>query len=166
VVPDESRPRSVTVAFWCQIALGALLFAVTVGNGVGGYLFVESFGDAATGGLGSTSGLLVVSAVLTVTAFGLRRGSRVAYRLSLAGLILPMLGLVAASVLDAGTTRVTSGGWSSDVAAVDRWATWMMLSHAVNDVVYIAGPGLATAAVCALATAEARRFFFVDSRSL
>lgn len=159
--PGEShqkrRPTVVTAAFWCQLAVAALLVVLAVVNVVGALMFRHLFGAAA---LGATPVLLFgLAAWLVGAAFGLRRGSRAAYWLSLTGMTLPLLIMMAVSVF--GTDHhVLAGDSSGDaIERANQLAAWAMLSSIVNGLVALPVLGLVAATVGMLATGASRRFF-------
>ncbi|RAK29758.1 hypothetical protein B0I29_11784 [Actinoplanes lutulentus] len=155
-----------TAAFWCQLGVAGLVIAVAVASISGAFLFGRTF-LVASPQLVTTGGLLLgLAAFLSVAAVGLRRQSRLAYGMSLAGLVLPLLLVVAGSLgLGVSTTYHQSWGYVSYDEAEElgslaaRLDTWVMLSSGVTSMAVTIGVLLAVAAVVLLLTGPSRRFF-------
>ena len=163
---QNGRPARLAVAFWCQLAVAGLLVVLAVVNGVAALLFRQLFADAPalpSGELLSLAALLCLAAWLVAAGLGLRRRSRTAYGLSVAGLALPLL-ITAVTMLGiGGTYRQTFGSPSSGGRAVftltERLAPWTIMSHVVNGIAAIIGPVLIVATIGMLTTGACRRFF-------
>ncbi|WP_229070509.1 hypothetical protein [Actinoplanes sp. DH11] len=160
------RPATVTVAFWCQLAVAGLLGVLTLVNAAEAVLFTQLFGGAVLRVFAFLPAILCVLAVwLAVTAFGLRRAGRTAYRLSLAGMALPVLAVAVASVSGGDTTTVSIGAFSTgDDTALERLTAWSMVMSMVNGPLAVAALALAVATVTMLLTATSRRFFGSPAR--
>ena len=168
--PQNGRPTAVTAAFWTQLAVAGLLAVLAATSVAGVVMPADLLGDTLAvmpGPLFSPIVLLALTALLTATAAGLRRGSRFAFRLSLAALLLPTLATVAALAFGAGTTHESfavfaytplSGG-HDPATLVNRLATWILLSNLVNGAVAAATLALAVVTVVLLLTGASRRFF-------
>lgn len=155
-----------TTAFWAQLVVaGLLVFLVMVG--VAGALLVRQVFDdapalapalAPAGSLPSVGLPLGLAAWLTVAAFGLRRGSRVAYWLSLAGLAFPLLGVVAGGLLEIGTSHAVASSVSFGSGA-STLATGTLLWNLLTGVAGAIALVLVVATIGMLRTRAARRFF-------
>jgi hypothetical protein len=149
------RPATVTAAYWCQVVTAGLLVVVVLA----GVLAAVATPFAAIPGWTPWSVLLTVLAGwLTVTARGVRRGSRTAYRLSLAGLLLPPLAAVAASAFGAGTTEQSFGVFAYGDGAISL-AVWLLLTTVVTSAAAVCALVLAVAAAALLLAGPSRRFF-------
>jgi hypothetical protein len=162
----NGRPTVVTVAFWCQLAV-AMLLVVVVGVATARDLCTTYSFDAvsaqARGSLLFSALVLALAAWLAIFAFGLRRRGRLAYRLSLAGLALPLPGGVAATVFGLGSTNVAyfrfSPGDAASAEGFDQWLnTWEMLSRVVNASA-VAMLVLVVTTIGVLLTGPSRRYF-------
>ncbi|WP_433303067.1 hypothetical protein ACQP2F_10995 [Actinoplanes sp. CA-030573] len=154
-VPDR-RPRPVAVAFWAQATVAALLVVMAATGVIGALRYPDVSGERPGYPLGAGV-LLAGAAGLAAAAAGLRRGNRIAYRLSLAGLTLPVA-VLAAGVLGVGVTYESSFGVVAYGDANDLIA-WIALSATVTAAASAAATVLAVLAVALLASRPARRFF-------
>lgn len=147
-----------TAAFWFQIAIAGLLVVLAlleVATAWYSRWAVPAFSSAVS---------LVLAAWLVGAAGGLRRGSRVAHRLSLAGLVLPLVGVMVAGAFRLGTTTYvtvwTSSGRGDDVASwLDRLTWWSEVSSVANAGVSLIALVLAVSAAGMLLTKTSRRYF-------
>jgi hypothetical protein len=151
----------VTAASWFQLAAAGLIVVQAVVEAISAVQFRRLFGDAFGGWSPLSFGvLLALAAWLAVTAFGLRRGSRAAYWLSLAGLVFPVLSVVLASALGLGTTysafAYVAPGTAGDATALVRWA---VLSDLVTGAVLVVAAALVAGTVAMLTTGASRRYF-------
>lgn len=143
------RPTVVTAASWCQLAAAVLLVteAATV-------VLYDMPGPM----VASPVVLLILTALFAGTAVGLRRGTRSAYWLSLAGTILPVLALGLVTALDVGTTYSVAvySSWDGGSA---RAVSWLTTSYLMSTLVSLPILGLLVVASGLLLTGSARRFF-------
>lgn len=154
-VPDR-RPRAVSVAVWSQVTVAVLLVVIAVTGVIGARRYPDLLGDGAGHPLG-VAVLLTGAAGLAVTAAGLRRGNRIAYRLSLAGLTLPAVALVA-GMLGVGVTYESSFG-AVAYGDADALVAWIALSATVTAASTAAAMVPALLAAAMLASRPARWFF-------
>ena len=142
-----------TAAFWTQLLTAGLL-AVLGAFAMPGASTVPAVPLPV---MPAAELLLALAAWLAVTAFGVRRGSRTAYRLALAGLALPLLA-VPAGMLLLGTTEETFAVWSYGTDARTLLVRMMLISL-VRDAAAVTALVLAVATAAMLTTRAARRFF-------
>jgi hypothetical protein len=169
VFPEKSlqnpRPPAAVVAAWSQLAVAALVVVLVVVNAFGMQLIIGAqFGDSPVSPL-QAGPPLALAAWLAITAVGLLRRSRVAYRLSLAGLALPLLIGTGATLLGVGAryestfTGVMLREDQDAATLAARLNTWAMVSTAVNGAAALAALALAVLTLGLLLTRPTRHFF-------
>ena len=141
-----------TGAFWCQLTIAGLLLGMMTVTMIAFVLAGQLVEEVVPASVGPTAVLLVLAVWLAASAFGLRRGSRNAYWLSLAG----MLCVVAGSVIGTGGT-VAFVGTTSGYA--ERAATWILVAMLVNGLGILVAVGLAVTTLGLLITKPSRAFF-------
>ena len=160
------------MAAWSQLAIAALVVVLVVVNAFGMQLVIGAQLGASLVPPFWTATLLALAAWLAITAIGLLRRSRVAYRLSLAGLALPLLIGAGAALLGVGTTYATtfSGvmlrGDQDATTLATRLNTWAILSTAVNGAATLAALALTVLTLGLLLTRPTRRFFAPPVRNV
>ncbi|SDS44245.1 hypothetical protein [Actinoplanes derwentensis] len=135
--------------FGLQLAVAGLLLVLVLVDVIGGLRFRPLLGDEWAAVQFVTGGSKLGFAVLlAVAAFGLRRGSRIAYGLSLAGLGVALLG-VSLSVFGFGSTYQSFSFFSyanDSGGSAEQFVSWMSLSGTVSGVAGLLALILATAA--------------------
>jgi hypothetical protein len=166
VDPEKSlfRPLTAVVAAWSQLAVAGLLVVLVVVNAFGLQLILGTPLTDAPISLLDAGPPLTLAAWLAVTSFGQRRGSRLAYRLSLAGLALPLLLGAGAAVLGVSTTHESFNGIMlrddlDATALASRLTAWELLSTVVNGAAALTALALTVLALGLLLTRPTRRFF-------
>ena len=163
----------VAAAFWCQLACAALLVATSVTGVVGALQYHQLFGEAVapltTLSLRYAAVPLAWGAGLLAVALQLRRGGRLAYRLSLAGLLLPLpiaLTLILCTSGFAG--RTVSFGYLADdpdaIARLERMTTTTTAAGGVAGLLAAGALLLLVSTVALLLTPAARAFFRPPAR--
>jgi hypothetical protein len=140
----------VTAAFWLQLMVAGLIGVLIVVSTVPDSLRVTSASPLLT------ALALAESAWLTFSAVGLRRGDRVARWMSVAGLTVPPLILVAA---DTSRTTSDSVNFIGARAGAESALIWHYLSLLVSGVGFAFLVALDLAALTLLMTRGGRRFF-------
>jgi hypothetical protein len=164
---EDGRPEAVTWAFRTQIAVVGLIVVLALVFVVDEYresvlrdLAWSVDGDEPPSQLPVAGLLLVLAGCLAAGASGLRRGSRAAFRLSLAGLVLPLLVLVAGMLELGGTTTYMTGMMFAGEPDLPAWTTfWSALSPYLTLAATAGAVVLAVASAAMLLTGAARRFF-------
>jgi hypothetical protein len=141
-----------------------MIAVLAVINGIADALHARVFGDDVSTFVGWPAALaFVLVGWLAGAAWGLRRGSVVAYRLSLAVTVLPMLLLIVGNVFVESRTKGYMTGFSGESAdvmeLVERADTWSDLAYVMNRSLGIVALGLAAVTVATLLSRATRRFF-------
>ncbi|MEU8657765.1 hypothetical protein [Actinoplanes philippinensis] len=133
-------------------------------NGIADALHARVFVDDMSAFVGRPAAVaFVLIGWLAGAAWGLRRGSVIAYRLRLAAMVLPMMLLTSGSVFVQSRTKgymIGFSGESTDVMELaERADNWSDLAYVANRSLGTAVLGLAAVTVATLLSRAVRRFF-------
>jgi hypothetical protein len=159
----------VDVAYCSQLIVAGMIAVLAVINGIANALHARVFGDDMSTFVGRPAALaFVLVGWLAGAAWGLRRGSLVAYRLSLAATVLPLLLLIGGVFVESkkeGYMFGLSGGSTDVMELVERAGTWSDLAYVANRSLGIVVLGLAVVTVAMLLSRAGRRFFHRSYRT-
>ena len=153
-----------TAAFWFQIAIAGLLVVLASMSALNAWLWVHVLGSDSLAVAVAPVDLvpdLLLAVWLVGAARGLRRGSRLGYWLSLAGLVLPLLVAAALFLFVPPAYRLEQGFLSvfAPPGAIERLLAWQQLASTIGTALTAIAGVLAVSAAGMLLTGTSRRYF-------